>query len=197
MAENRTTRTIAGFKGALAGGGARPNLFEVDIKFPSGVSGDQTQFQFMCKAAAMPAQNVASIDVPFRGRIFKVAGDRTIDNWTVTIINQEDFQLRQAFESWSELMAKLSNNSGATSPNAYMSKGTVYQLGRGASAKSEAPGGDSVVLKTYTFEDIFPVTVGEIALSYDTGDTIEEFDVEFAVNNISLVAPTATSSDNQ
>ena len=124
-------KTISQFKSALSGGGARPNLFEVELTtFPTGISWDADKFKYLCKAAALPGSNVASIDVPFRGRTFKVAGDRTIDAWTVTIINDEDFKLRRAFESWTELIAKLDNNLGATSPNAYMSNATVYQLGR-------------------------------------------------------------------
>ena len=98
----RTIRTISNFKTALAGGAARPNLFEVSIpSFPSFVNNwNDEKFNFLCKSAAMPASNVAPIDVPFRGRILKVAGDRTFDTWTVTIINDEDFQLRSAFEKW-------------------------------------------------------------------------------------------------
>ncbi len=81
-------KTISQFKSALSGGGARPNLFEVELTtFPAGISWDADKFKYLCKAAALPASNISPIDVPFRGRIFKVAGDRTIDTWTVTIIN--------------------------------------------------------------------------------------------------------------
>ena len=95
MATTRPNKNISDFKSKLIGGGARPNLFEVELTtLPDGVTGwDADSFQFLCKAAALPAQNIASIDVPFRGRIFKVAGDRTIDTWTVTVINDEDFVL--------------------------------------------------------------------------------------------------------
>jgi hypothetical protein len=85
MATSRENKTISQFKSALIGGGARPNLFEVELTtLPGGIDWDADNFRYMCKAAALPAQNIASIDVPFRGRIFKVAGDRTIDTWTVT-----------------------------------------------------------------------------------------------------------------
>ena len=91
MATTRANKNISDFKAALIGGGARPNLFEVELTtLPDAVTGwDADIFRFMCKAAALPAQNIANIDGPFRGRIFKVAGDRTIDTWTVTIINDE------------------------------------------------------------------------------------------------------------
>ena len=63
----------------------------------------------------------------------------------------------------------------------------VFQLGRGSSKSSSDSTGDAnAVLKEYEFIDIFPTTVGDIALSYDTGDTIEEFDVEFQVQSYNL-----------
>jgi len=195
MATSRENKSISQFKSALIGGGARPNLFEVELTtLPGGIQWDAENFRFMAKAAALPAQNIAQIDVPFRGRIFKVAGDRTIDTWTVTIINDESFALRNAFEQWTEIIAKLDNNLGATDPSAYMTNAKVFQLGRGSKKSSKDATGDSnAVLKEYEFVDIFPTTVSEIALSYDTGDTIEEFDVEFQVQSLNL---TGTGSPN-
>lgn len=188
-------KTISQFKSALSGGGARPNLFEVELTtFPTGISWDADKFKYLCKAAALPGSNVASIDVPFRGRTFKVAGDRTIDAWTVTIINDEDFKLRRAFESWTELIAKLDNNLGATNPGAYMSNATVYQLGRGSQLNSTTnAGADSSILAAYQFIDIFPTSVSPIDLSYDSGDTIEEFTVEFQVQSYEIIS-SATAS---
>ena len=194
-------KTISQFKSQLAGGGARPNLFEVQINaFPETVQGSWdgetvTDFTFLAKATALPAQNIAAIDVPFRGRQFKVAGDRTIDNWTVTIINDESFNIRNAFEDWSELIAKLDTNMGATNPSSYMVDAMVYQLGRGENIMENSKtnsGANNAILKAYQFTEIFPVTVGDIALSYDTGDTIEEFDVEFAVQSIRRSAASQT-----
>ena len=195
MATSRENKSISQFKSALIGGGARPNLFEVELTtLPTGISWNAENFRFMAKAAALPAQNIAQIDVPFRGRIFKVAGDRTIDTWTVTIINDESFELRNAFEQWTEVIAKLDNNLGATDPSAYMTNAKVFQLGRGKEKSSKnSEGTSNAVLKEYEFIDIFPTTVSEIALSYDTGDTIEEFDVEFQVQSLNL---TGTGSPN-
>ena len=189
MATTRDNKTISNFKAALIGGGARPNLFEVELTtLPAGITWDSDNFRYMCKAAQLPASTVANIDVPFRGRTFKVAGDRTIDTWTVTIINDESFELRTAFEAWTEVIAKLDNNLGATDPSAYMTNAKVFQLGRGSKKASQDSTGDSnAVLKEYEFIDIFPTTVSEIALSYDTGDTIEEFDVEFQVQSLNLL----------
>ena len=181
-------RTISQFKTALGGGGVRPNLFEVRLdasnltEFMGGVPAEN--LAFMCKAAALPAQNVASIDVPFRGRQFKVAGDRTIDNWTITVINDENFAIRNAMERWSQSIVDLATNQGQIAPTNYMSSADVFQYSR------QKGDGESVgVLKQYKFVDIFPITVGDIALSYESGDTIEEFDVEFAGNNIEIFSP--------
>jgi len=189
-------KTISQFKSSLVGGGARPNLFEVELTTPpAGVTGwDKEKFAYMCKAAALPASNIAAIDVPFRGRIFKVAGDRTFDTWTVTIINDEDFKLRNAFEEWMNIISKLDNNLGATNPTAYMCDATVYQLGRGSSASSkDSSGSDNSILKTYKFIDIFPTNISQIDLSYDSSDTIEEFTVEFQVQSFELVSNQAAS----
>jgi hypothetical protein len=192
-------RTITTFKSALAGGGARPNLFEVRLPtFPVAAlnagatwGNDQvTEFEFMCKAAALPASNIAPVDVPFRGRILKVAGDRTFDTWTVTVINDEDFVIRNAFEYWMNGISKLNNNTGATNPSSYMQNAEVYQLGRGAELGrfSQANNGGTSAgnsgvtpLRSYKFYDIFPTNISQIDLSYDTSDTIEEFTVEFQV----------------
>ena len=185
MASTKQNRTISDFKGALIGGGARPNLFEVELTtLPAGIAWNSSNFSYMCKAATLPASNIANIDIPFRGRIFKVAGDRTIDPWTVTIINDENFDLRNAMEEWTDLIASLERNMGATDPEAYMVNAKVYQLGRGSTANSKSNSGTSnSVLKEYEFFNIFPTSVAAIDLSYDSTDTIEEFTVDFQVQS--------------
>lgn len=187
------TRGISQFKSKLVGGGVRPNLFEVQVNFPTGVnlgvqgdgggSFDSDNFRFLCKAAALPASNVASVDVPFRGRTLKVAGDRTFDPWTVTVINDENFSHRRAFEAWAQNVAQYGDHSGLVNPLDYMGQATVYQLGRSASNQqgTATVGQNSRILAQYKFVDIFPTTVAAIDLSYDTTDTIEEFTVEFQV----------------
>ena len=184
-----TTKTLRDFKSKLAGGGARPNLFEASINsFPTAISeawdnsseAEGGAFKFLCKSTALPASNLGSIEIPFRGRTLKVAGDRTFDDWTVTIINDEDFRLRTAFERWSNVMSQLDDATGVTNPTSYMTDAFIQQLGRGPeSGAASNNGGNSSVLRSYKFFDVFPVTVGEIALSYDTTDALEEFDVTF------------------
>jgi len=183
------TKTLSEFKSRLAGGGARPNLFEVSIPaFPSAISeawgsGDQAQngtFKFMCKAAQLPGSTVAAVQVPFRGRNLKVAGDRTFEPWTITIINDEDFSMRTAFEQWMNVMSKLDDATGVTNPTSYMCDAYVQQLGRGAEMNSTTNEGDqSSVLRTYKFYDMVPTSIAAIDLSYDSTDTLEDFDVTF------------------
>ena len=189
MATTRENKTISQFKSQLIGGGARPNLFEVELTtLPAGIAWPADNFRYMCKAAQLPASVIANIDIPFRGRIFKVAGDRTIEPWSITIINDEDFRIRKAMEEWVDLIAKLENNLGATDPSAYMVNAKVFQLGRGSSPSSQTMAGDrNSVLREYEFIDIFPTSVSSIDLSYDSSDTIEEFVVDFQVQSFAFV----------
>ena len=185
------TKSLSQFKSRLAGGGGPPHLFEVSVPtFPSAIidawgSGDQSEngtFKFMCKAAQLPASTIAEVTVPFRGRNLKVAGDRTFEPWTVTIINDEDFQLRTAFERWMNVLSKLDDATGVTNPSSYMTDAYVQQLGRGDRRFSTTNnGGQSSVLRTYKFYDIFPTEVSAIDLSYDTTNDYETFDVTFQV----------------
>ena len=195
------TRGISAFKSKLIGGGARPNLFEVDVTFPTavnlGVQGDGTgqfdseNFRFLCKTAALPGSNVTPIEVPFRGRTLKVAGDRTIEPWSVTIINDEDFSHRRAFEAWIQNMAQYGDHSGLTDPNDYMGNAVVYQLGRSESVQqgTNTTGDNSRILAQYRFIDIFPTSISEIGLSYDSENLIEEFTVDFQVQYYFPEAP--------
>ena len=190
------TRTLSQFKSKLSGGGARPKLFEVSVPaFPSAIesawgSGDDAEnglFKFMCKAAQLPASTIANVDVPFRGRILKVAGDRTFAPWTISVINDENFIIRTAFERWANVVSKLDDATGVTNPSSYMTDAYVQQLGRGSTINSQTnDGANTSVLRTYKFYDIFPTNISEIALSYDTGDTIEQFDVEFQVQYFTI-----------
>jgi hypothetical protein len=203
MAASIPTRGISQFKSKLVGGGARPNLFEVNVTFPSGVSlgvqgdgnsaFDSDNFRFLCKAAALPASNVTPIDVPFRGRILKVAGDRTFEPWTLTVINDENFTHRRSFEAWMQNIAQYGDHSGKTNPGDYMGQAVVYQLGRSASNKQGAntTGTSAKILAQYRFVDVFPTSVSAIDLSYDTVDTIEDFTVELQVQYFYPEAPGA------
>jgi hypothetical protein len=175
--------TIQDFKSALLGGGARPNLFEVTIPNPPTGINLTNNFPILCKAANLPASNIASIDVPFRGRIFKVAGDRTFDTWSITIINDQDFLIRDAMEAWMQKIGQYADGSGDTNPNDYMCDAYVKHFKRSSSnvGKNITTGNGLSTAARYRFYDIFPTNISAIDLSYDSTDTIEEFTVEFQV----------------
>lgn len=176
MAIRFRERTIDDFKGRLVGGGARPNLFEVDIQLPQGlgIAGNeqnvQSTMRFMIKASQLPASTVGDIPVAFRGRVLHVAGDRTFDSWTITVINDTDFAIRSAFEKWMNAINRVSDATGSTDPASYQADAFVYQLDRSGET-----------LRAYHFYDIFPTNVAPINLSYDT-EGIQEFTVEMQVH---------------
>jgi hypothetical protein len=178
-------RKITDFKGQLTGGGARSNLFEVEMAFPSDLSIDNdtlTKSRYLCKTANLPASTVAPIDVPFRGRILKVAGDRTFDPWTITIINDTDFKIRHAYEKWANILSKLDNNTGSIDPANYHADMIIYQLGRDiAGTKKSGAAGNVSTLRSYKLFGTFPTSVSAIDVSYDSTNAIEEFTVELQV----------------
>ena len=177
-------RNITNFRDRLVGGGARPNLFEVNIELPDGVIGladFRDDVRFMVKAAEIPAANIGNIPVPFRGRVLPVAGDRTFDPWTVTVINDSKFNIRDAMEQWSNKINDLQFDVGDISPSNYQTKAEVFQLSRGGKTTSaSSTGGETInVLRTYNFEGIYPSVVSSIPLDYGATDSIEEFQVTF------------------
>ena len=160
---------IDDLKAKLTGGGARPNLFKATIDFPNYAGGNSELTSFLCKAAQMPSSVIGQIDVPFRGRQLKVAGDRTFENWTITVINEDNFEIRNAFERWANGINEHRNGTGILNPAEYQSDLIIEQLNR-----------QNEVIKTINLRGAFPVNVAGIDLSYDTTDTIEEYTVEFA-----------------
>lgn len=181
-------RKITDFKSKLTGGGARSNLFEVVLSFPDIAPADAVildKIRFLVKTANLPASNVNALDVNFRGRILRVAGDRTFDSWTITVINDTDFALRSAFEKWMNAMNRVSDNTGVTNPATYQADAMVYQLDRS---------GDT--LRAYRFYDIFPTNISAINLSYDT-EGIEEFTVEMQVHWWEAIKGNASSAGGE
>lgn len=182
-------KTIDDFKSKLAQGGARSNLFSIDIpELPTVVktalqegnskfkwnTPSKENLQMMCKAAQFPASNVGTVEVPFRGKILKVAGDRTVDTWTITIINDENYYIRYIMEKWMQVINQYDTAEGTSKidGNNIFTDAFVYQLDRSGTKSSAA----------YKFYDIWPSNISDIALSYDSTDTIEEFTVEFQVH---------------
>ena len=171
--------TIDSFRsGALAKGGARANLFDVTIAGVAATTHLATgvaQFKFACKAANIPAMAVGVVEVPYFGRVVKVPGNKTFDNWSVTIINDEGFLVRNGMEKWVASMGTHIGNVQSAASSALTSalygNATVQHYGKeGATDK----------IAEYKFVNIFPVSVSEIALGWDANDAIEEYTVEFA-----------------
>lgn len=220
-------RTLDNFKARLFSGGVRPNLFEVELYFPT--ASDFTDFtasatatqgsevtgptsgsdsidaqqvegrnrltediRFLVKGAQLPGSNINPIEVPFRGRTLKIAGDRTFDTWTVTVLNNSDFNVRDAFERWMSFIAKHDSSAGTSAPSSYQRDALVHQLGvpgisNQTAVYNETSTGDLdyiqdvPVLRSYKFFGVFPTAISPIDLSYDTTDSIEEFTVELQV----------------
>ena len=186
LGEPFSKRTITDFRDRLVGGGARPNQFEVVIDLPSQVTKNKNRdenMRFLIKAAEIPAANIGNIPVPFRGRVLPVAGDRTFDPWTVTIINDASFDVRRAMEEWSNLINDLQFDVGDINPADYQTSAQVYQLSRQSQGSGGASGVNSgniiQTLRTYNFEGIYPNAVSSIPLDYGATDQIDEFQVTF------------------
>jgi hypothetical protein len=165
---------VDAFKATLLGGGARPNLFRVIVPFPlvSGANaGTTVRNSFLCKAAQLPGSTIQNIEVPFRGRTINLAGDRTFESWTITVINDVDFSIRDGFEQWMNSINSHVTNTGIATPISYKQDLEVIQLD-----KSGLP------LKTYTFKGAYPTSVAAIDLSYDSTNVIEDFTVEFQID---------------
>jgi hypothetical protein len=158
------------FKAKLRGGGARPNLFKATINFPAYAGGDVETTSFLCEAAQLPGSTITPIVVPFRGRQLKMAGDRTFDTWSPTIINDTDFVIRDSMERWMNGMNAHSANTGLTNVVDYEADLIVDQLDK-----------DGSIIKTYNFRGCFPTAVSPIDLSYASESEIERFTVEFQV----------------
>lgn len=166
---------VAEFRANLIGDGARPNLFSVSLTFPiiatnSTASGQKVTF--MAKTAQLPGSTVGTVPVYYFGRELKFAGNRTFTDWTLTIINDEDFTIRNSLESWMNAInshAGNVRNTGAANVNGYTVDATVTQYGK--------TGGE---LKKYKFVGLFPVDLAPIDLDWGSNDAIEEYQTTFA-----------------
>ena len=170
--------TISEFRGkALNNAGARANLFDVTMTGASAAGLNASEFTFACKAAQIPAMAVATIDVPYFGRTIKVPGNKTFDNWTVTIINDEGFHIRNGFEKWIAAMGSHAGNIATIGADFAGEGGSLYGSAIVQHYKKTSA---AITQAKYSFVNIFPVSIAEIALAWDANDAIEEFTVEFA-----------------
>ena len=177
--------------------GVKPNMYQVSVNWPSELdqgkgAPDKDLVNILCKSAALPASNLGVIEVPFRGRTVKIAGDRTFDTWSATFINDEDMRIRAYFEEW---LAKINSHENNASPlfrpssssEGYMANLSVNQLEK----NSTTNGG---VIREYTLWHAFPTSVSQIDLAYDSNDQVSEFSVEFQLSYWTAERGTAAES---
>ena len=201
-------KSIDQFRGKFAEM-ARPNLFQVSIYLPKtqltplqpvndalvtstqdnegqGTTSLEELTQFMVKAASFPASTIGVVEVPFRGRQLKIAGDRTYEPWSVTVLNDEGFTIRQQMETWAQTIQEYKiNGSSAQSTGEYMGRAIVDQLSR-----------DGEVIKQATLEGIWPSNISALDLDWGTNDTPEEYTVEFQVQYWLPIKGEETSTTN-
>ncbi|MBT9159497.1 MAG: hypothetical protein DDT26_00756 [Dehalococcoidia bacterium] len=164
---------IHDMKSALIGGGARPSLFQVTLLNPVTAEADQI-LPFMVKASSLPGSQINQINVPYFGRIVKEAGVRTYEDWSITVINDEDFRVRRAIEEWSRRINTYQGNLrafGTSAAQEHKSVADVIQYGKT---------GDE--LRRYKMYGIWPTVISPIELGWENGDAIEEFQVTFSVD---------------
>ena len=150
-------------------GGVRPNQFEITVQSsPVGA----IDFKFLGKGAQIPASVIGNIDVPYLGRQLKVPGDRTFEDWTITVFNDPNWSGRSQVERWMQKLQGHRNPVRTTAASNVYGMGVVRQKGR-----------DGNNLATYVMEDIYPINLAAIDLDYGTNDTVEEYQITFAINN--------------
>ena len=173
---------LTSFKSKI-GYGIRPNLFMVSVTSlgdnldeSSGVKGTDADFTFLCRSAGIPASTIGTVEVPFRGRVIKLPGDRTFESWTVTVMADESMDVRAYFEKWMNKLNKHENGAGYT--DKFASTLRVSQLQRGTST-SKALKDPHKIVRSYEFINAFPTNIAQIDLSYDNNNTVAEYTVEF------------------
>lgn len=166
---------ISQFKSQMKAGGARSNAFKCIITPPQGLIPGATlagsKIEFMAKAASLPSADLAPVEVMYRGRPVNFAGERTFQPWTVTLYNDNDFIVRNAFEAWVNEISRAESTNGVLNPALYQVDMEVYQLDR-----------NDKQLKKYIFRDAFPTSVEAISLSWDDNNRIQEYSVTFQYN---------------
>ena len=156
-------------------GAVRPNLFSVTHNFPTGIIAEDGLETYLCKSAALPASTVGTVELPFRGRVIKVPGDRTFESWTATFYMDDAFKLRGAYEKWIEATNTVDANTASKTIEDILEDITVTQMDKFQGKESAFKN-----IREYKLIKAFPVSVSQVSLAYDNNDSYEEFDVEFA-----------------
>ena len=169
---------ISQFKGLLGAGGARPNQFRVDMTYPAVLGIKSSSQSLLISSAALPASNVNPCIVLYRGREVRLAGERTFDPWSITVINDTTMGMRDNFERWSNILNDRFNNGGVIIPDLYMADLLVHQLDR-----------NDATIRSYIIRGAFPIVVSETGLRYDLNDHVSEFSVTLVYQTFDVVGP--------
>ena len=163
--------TIQDFKSMLTGAGSRPNQFRVIITFPNWVpTGPLATLKggFLVTASNLPESTLGTVDIRYRGRNIPYAGDRVFTPWTVSVLNDTDFVIRNALETWQQGINENTTNRGRIQANQYQANAIIQQLDR-----------NDQILKQYEMIDVYPAAVDPIPLDFNNNDTVEVFNCTF------------------
>tara|TARA_R100000808_G_scaffold25083_1_gene61539 strand:- start:1675 stop:2289 length:615 start_codon:yes stop_codon:yes gene_type:complete len=174
---------IRDFAGRLQFGGARPALFECNFTAPN--SAGMQDLPFLCRATQTPPKTLTTVETQYFGRTIRFGGVQQFDTWTVTVINDEDFAIRNVLEGWADIVNKPIGNQraigpgsgapgvigGGTTEGAYKTDGQITQYGKRGNA-----------IATYRVVGLFPTEVAAMDLDWATADAIQEFTVTFNID---------------
>ena len=183
---------VSNFKNAMTYDGARPNLFKV-VFGTATVAGQFTpgeDFEMFCRATSIPGTTIGQVVVPYFGREVKFAGNRTFADWSVTVINDEDFKVRSVMEKWMNSINLHTANrrvGGGSATKGYYASATVHQLSKNTTGNTT---------RSYTFQNMFPTDLSEITLDWGDNDSIQEFTVTFAYDFWTAATGTGTPSSS-
>ena len=167
---------VSKLKGALADGGARPSLFKFTV---TGAPTTLTSLEYFCQVSALPPLTVTPIEKMYYGRTVKIPGDIVFGDLTTTIYQTEDGTERFNLESWMDKINGHVDNVSSLEDETtnfmgkYSGVGTLFQYAKDG----------ETTLSEVEFVDMWPQSITEIALSYDTASDLEQFDVTWAYNH--------------
>lgn len=169
--------SINQFLSSLQGGGARPNRFEALVEFPAFAAGQEEirKTSFLCQSTQLPGSTLGTMEVGFRGRSLKLAGDRTFEDLDLTFYNDTDFAIRDAFEAWHNAINQYNSNTGLPSPTEYLATVSLYQLDN-----------EDNRIKEYVLKLAWPTNIAPIELAQDSNDQIETFSCTMAYSDIQI-----------
>jgi hypothetical protein len=198
---------INSFQNALPKGGARPSLFKVDIPLPDGLAlpsfgakadaivatatgsagigvdvkpanMSSERMSLTTQAATIPAGTIDPIEVNYFGRIFKLPGGRTFEDWTTTVLNDEDYSVRSVIEGW---MDKINGNV----TNKESGNGSVGGSGGNWTVPARVIQYNSQgnATRAYVMQNCWPTMVTEITLDWAEATAIETFDITWAYSH--------------